>query len=180
MKSKILSVFVLALIFGEPAFTQGIYQEFETSGFSIECDCILEADRRFAESLKEQEVENFISAYQCLSFKEDPDKGTFFSINVFDESDFVSQFAAQADVFPFFAEKIYLHRFTEDLSDTDTDFINVFFMDLPAVEYKQILDEVTSKSIVFLLNKKSYLITVASNTDLDAKFTKFIETFRGL
>ena len=178
MKLKGVIIILIGLIFSKSVFTQAIYQEFKSDGFKVKCECILVANTEFINAVKEQqEINNFLSAYQCVLNGNNPENRTVFSINIFNETDFLNQFASQAEVIPFIAEKTFLHRFVEELSETGVHFENTTFKDVPAVEYKQAIDGIPLRSIVFLLNKKSFHIEVASKNSLDARFTDFVNSF---
>lgn len=144
------------------------YQVFEEDGFMIKCKGELKLDRLIIQQLKESGIGDNSKPYHVYI------EGTDYNINV-------SSF-----------EKVLFGKNDKEINDYNKDDLDYYqtkfnemsiknkrgkFKNYDAVYYENIQDNRITKAVFFHNKKKSYMLQVTDNTNVEKKFLDFIETF---
>ncbi|MBC8146636.1 MAG: hypothetical protein H8E98_01480 [Bacteroidetes bacterium] len=174
MKTKIISITILALFFVANIYGQETYQIFTTAGFKIKCGCKLYVNTTFIQMAKQQGMNNIIAAYICAENEKNPDIGVINNINIYDESK--SYKNIQHSGYALF-EKKYLEQYVTNLKSAGISYSYTTFQGVSALEYAFNQHGIPTKAIIFLRNKKSYLIQVGTRKNLTSKYNLLKTSF---
>lgn len=174
MKKKIISMTILALLFVANMHGQESYQTFTSAGFKVKCGCKLFSNTTFITMAKQQGMNNILAAYICAENKDNPDIGVIHNINIYDESK--SYKNIQPSGYKNF-EKKYLEQYATNLKNAGMSYTYITYQGVSALEYTFDQGGLPTKAIIFLKNKKSYLLQVATRTSLTRKYNSLKSSF---
>ena len=174
MKTKIISMTILALLFVANIYGQETYQTFTTAGFKVKCGCKLYVNTTFIQMAKQQGANNIIAAYICAENEDNPDLGVINNINVYDESK--SYKNIQPSGYAYF-EKKYLEQYATNLKNAGISYTYATYQGVSALEYTFDQQGLPTKAIMFLKNKKSYLLQVGTRKSLTTKYNSLKSSF---
>ena len=174
MKTKIMLIAFITLFSGGRLFAQDSYQTFASAGFKIKCACKLYVNSTFIQMAKQQGKNDIIAAYICGENKESPETGVIVNINIYDESK--SYNIIQPSGYAYF-EKKYLEHYAANLSNAGISYNYTTYQGVSALEYNFDQLGLPTKALMFLKNKKSYLLQVATRNNLTTKFTALKTSF---
>jgi hypothetical protein len=152
------------------SFAQGVYQSFRESGFGVRCGCELRVNRTFISLAKQQGQSNIVGAYVCAENEPDPETGVLYNVNIYDEGE---GYAKVSPSYHAFFEEKYLEAYANNLKRDGISYSFTTYQDVTAVEYTFDQMGLPTKAIVFLKNKKSYLLQVGARRNLSQKFNAF-------
>jgi hypothetical protein len=168
------SIFLLITIaISQKVFCQDNYQAFTNAGFKVKCPCSLRVNTTFIEMAKGQN-KTIIGAYLCAENEDNPEYGVINNINIYDESS--SYVGISLDRYAYFERK-YLEEYAKQLSANGMTYEYVTYKGVSALQYSFDQMGLPTKAIVFLKNKKNYLIQVASRYNLASKFNALKNSF---
>jgi hypothetical protein len=174
MRTIIMLITFIFLSSGGKLFAQGSYQTFASQGFKVKCECSLYENSVFIQAAKQQGIKNILAAYICAENKDSPDYGVIVNINIYDES------AGYNNIKPSnyaFFEKKCLDQYAAGLSKAGFGYRYINFQGTSALEYDFDQMGLPTKALMFLKNKKSYLIQVATRNNLTTKYTALKTSF---
>lgn len=174
MKTKLFTTTFIALVIGVNIFAQSTYQTFPTEGFKVKCGCRLYVNTTFIQMAKQQGQNNILAAYICAENKDSPDNGVIVNINIYDES------ANYNNIKPInhsFFEKRCLEQYAGNLSKAGYGYKYITYQGVSALEYNFDQMGVPTRAIMFLKNKRSYLVQVATRNNLTSKFNALKASF---
>lgn len=174
MKKKIISMTILALLFVANIYGQENYQTFANAGFKVKCGCNLYINTTFISMAKQQGMNNIIAAYICAENEDNPDIGVINNINIYDESK--SYKNIQPSGYSTF-EREYLGQYATNLKNAGISYSYTTYQGVSAIEYTFDQLGLPTKAIIFLKNKKSYLIQVGTRSNLTTKFNSLTTSF---
>lgn len=149
------------------------YQVFSKSGFKIKCPCTLKVNTLFLEMAKEQN-QKVIGAFVCAENETSPEYGTISNVNIYDESE--NYLKISPSDYPSY-EKSFLDQYANQLASNGMPYSYVTYKGVSAIEYSFNQMSMPTKAIMFLKEKKSYLIQVAARHNLASKFSLLKTTF---
>ncbi|AVR47053.1 hypothetical protein C7S20_18365 [Christiangramia fulva] len=170
---NLLVLFILFLFFNNN-YAQTSYQTFERAGFKVKSNCTFRKNTTFIQMAREKGMNNVLAAYICGENTEDPQIGVIKNINIYDES-FNYKDLRPSEYSDF--EERYLKQYSSNLSAAGITYYNITYLGVSAIEYSFSQQGLPTKAIVFLKNKKSYLLQLGTRADLDSKFTFFKSGF---
>ena len=173
MKLKILSL-TISILIGISSIAQDTYQIFAVEGFKVKCNCKLKVNSTFIQMAKQQGQKGIIGAYICAENEDDPDSGVIININVYDES--LSYNSIPATGYAQF-NKNYLASYAKNLSSAGYNYNYTTYKGVDALEYTYNQMELPTKAIMFLKNKRSYLLQVATRKELITKYAALKSSF---
>ena len=115
-----------------------------------------------------------IGAYICPENEENPEYGVINNINVYDEADSYAKISPSG--YAYF-EKKYLEEYASQLAASSITYKYSIYKGVTALEYSFDQMGLPTKAIIFLKNKKSYLIQVGSRYNLTSKFNSLKSSF---
>jgi hypothetical protein len=174
MKTKIISLTILALLFVANIYGQETYQTFTNAGFKVKCGCKLNVNTIFITMAKQQGINNILAAYICAENEDDPDIGAIHNINIYDESK--SYKNIQPTSYATF-EKKYLKQYATNLKNAGFSYTYATYQGVSAIEYTFDQEGLQTKAIIFLKNKKSYLLQVGTRKSLSTKYNLLKSSF---
>ncbi len=167
MKEKIASLTIILFLFIANSCGYDSYQTFESAGFKVKCGCKFYENTVFIETAELYGADNIIAAYVCAEKEDNPNLGVVNNINIYDESkNYKNLEPSEYSSF----EEMYLKQYAEGLANMEISYTYTTYQDVSAIEYTFYQDELPTKSIFFLKNKKSYLLQVGTRKDLTIKF----------
>lgn len=173
MKTKFYSITILVLFFIVNVFGQNEYQTFPSAGFKVKCGCKLYVNTTFIQMSKNQGVDNIIAAYVCAENEENPNTGVINNINIYDVSLYYKGIGQGGYAR---LEKQYFDDYATGLKGAGINYKYTTYQGVRAMEY--IFDAgIPTKAIMFLKNKKSYLIQVGTRHNLESKFNLIKSSF---
>ena len=175
MKTKIISITIIALFFVANIYGQETYQTFTSAGFKVKCGCKLYTNTTFIKAAKQQGVTNIIAAYICSENEDGAETGVINNINIYDESK--SYKNVKPSNYANF-EKRALEQYAANLKNAGMSYSYTTFQGVSALEYT--FDQggtLPHKAMIFYKNKKSYLLQVATRKNLTAKYNKLKTSF---
>lgn len=146
---------------------QTAYQTFESAGFKVKSDCNFSKNTVFIQMAREQGMNNILAAYICGENTEDPQAGVITNINIYDESSNYKDLSPSE--YSYFETK-YLKQYKSNLSAAGINYKSIIYQGISAIEYSFSQKGLPTKAIVFLKDKKSYLLQVGTRMNLDSKF----------
>ncbi len=174
MKKKIISTTILALLFIANIYGQETYQTFTNAGFKVKCGCKLYVNTTFISMAKQQGANNILAAYICAENEDNPDIGVINNINIYDESK--SYKNIQPSGYATF-EKKYLEQYATNLKNAGISYTYTTYQGVSAIEYTFDQQGLPTKAIIFLKNKKSYLLQVGTRKSLTTKYNLLKTSF---
>ena len=150
------------------------YQTFTKAGFKVKCGCKFYVNTTFIQLAKQQGVNDIIAAYICAENKDNPNIGVVFNINVYDRSK--SYQNIQSSAYATF-EKKYLGQYASNLKNAGISYTYTTYQGVSAIEYTFDQQGLPAKAIIFLKNKKSYLLQVGTRKSLTTKFNSLKSSF---
>ena len=174
MKTKLISLTILALFFVANIYGQETYQTFATPGFKVKCGCKLYVNTTFIQMAKQQGMNNILAAYICAENEDNPDIGVIHNINIYDESK--SYKNIQPSGYATF-EKKYLEQYATNLKNAGMSYTYTTYQGVSAIEYTFDQQGLPTKAIIFLKNKKSYLLQVGTRKSLTTKYNSLKSSF---
>lgn len=174
MKTKIILITILAFFFAANIYGQETYQTFTNENFKVKCGCKLYVNTTFIQMSKQQGINNIIAAYICAENEDNPDIGVINNINIYDKSK--SYKNIQPSEYTLFETK-YLKQYETSLKNAGISYSYTKFQGVSAIEYTFDQQGVPTKAIIFLKNKKSYLIQVCTRKGLLTKFNSMKSSF---
>jgi len=154
---------------------QTAYQTFESAGFMVKSDCNFNKNTTFVRMAKEQGMNNILAAYICGENTEDPQTGVITNINIYDES---SNYKDLSPAEYSYFEAKYLKQYKSNLSAAGINYKIITYLGVSAIEYSFSQQGLPTKAIVFLIDKKSYLLQVGTRMNLDSKFNSLKSGFK--
>lgn len=177
MKTKLISSIILALFIGVNIFAQSTYQIFPTEGFKVKCQCKLYVNKTFMQLAKQQGTKDIIAAYICAENEDSPDYGVIYNINIYDESKSYMNIPTTKYVL---FEKKYLEQYAISLANAGISHNYTTYQGVSAIEYTFDQMGLPTKAIMFLKNKKSYLVQVATRNNVTSKYYALKTSFEVL
>jgi hypothetical protein len=174
MKKKIISITILAIFFVANIYGQETYQTFTTAGFKVKCGCKLYVNTTFIQMAKQQGMSNIIAAYICAENEDNPDIGVINHINIYNETK--SYKNIQPSGYALF-EKKYLEQYATNLKNAGISYSYTTFQGVSTIEYTFDQQGLPTKAIIFLKNKKSYLLQVGTRKNLTTKYNLLKTSF---
>lgn len=170
MKNVLLLLFFSNCMF---AFGQDSSQSFKSAGFKVKCPCALKVNSTFIQLLKGQ-GKTVIGAYVCAENEDSPENGVINNINIYSEADSYAKLSPGD--YAYF-EKKYLEAYANQLATNGMSYKYVTYRGLTALEYTFDQMGLPTKAIIFLRDKKSYLIQVGTRNNLTTKFNSLKASF---
>lgn len=174
MKTRIILIVLISFSLGGGLFAQGSYQTFALQGFRVKCGCSLYENAVFIQAAKQQGVKNILAAYICAENQDSPDYGVIVNINIYDESGGYKNI--KPSNYEYF-EKRCLEQYASNLSNAGFRYSYTTYQDVSALEYNFDQQGVPTKAIMFFKNKKSYLLQVATRSNLTTKYNALKTSF---
>lgn len=174
MKTKYLQILSIFLLIGFNLSAQNSYQTFASAGFKIKCACSLYINSTFIKLANQTGKKDVIAAYICAENEDSPELGVIYNINIYNESKSYDRIPSSR--YAFF-EKKYLEAYAANLSNAGISFSNTIYQGVTALEYSFDQQGVPTKAIMFLKNKKSYLLQVGTRNSLTIKFNALKTSF---
>jgi len=174
MKLRIILTSILSLIFVSSIYAQESYQTFTAEGFKVKCGCKLYSNETFIQSAKQQGMSNILAAYVCAENEDNPDIGVIININIYDQSK-IYQKIQPSDYTRI--DKKYLEQYAANLKKSGFEYNYSTYQGVSAIEYNFNQQGLPTKAIIFLKNKKSYLLQVATQKSLTIKYSSLKNGF---
>lgn len=151
------------------------FQTFPSAGFKIKCDYTLYTNTTFLDRAKEQGFNNVVGAYMYVENEEEPKITCIVNINVYDHSEEYKNLPA--DYYDSFEEEC-LEKYAQNLGSVDIRYNRIAYQGVNALEYsfKQ-AGLPPAKAIMFYKSKRSYLLQMSTNIDLETKFNELKSNF---
>ena len=127
----------------------------------------------FLDKMPEARFDEHGTRYLVLN-EDNPDIGVIHNINIYDESK--SYKNIQPSGYAYF-EKKYLEQYATNLQNSGIAYTYTTYQDVSAIEYTFDQQGLPTKAIIFLKNKKSYLIQVGTRKNLSTKFSSLKSSF---
>jgi hypothetical protein len=153
---------------------QETYQTFTSARFKVKCGCKLFVNTTFINMAKQQGINNIIAAYACVENEDNPDIGVITNINIYDQSDSYKNIPESR--YSYF-EKTYLEQYATKLKASGITFNYTTYQGVSAIEYTFDQMEMPTKAIIFLKNKRSYLLQVGTRNNLATKYNLLKNSF---
>ena len=163
-------VFV-SIVQGQP---YQVYQTFEKAGFKVKCGCNLYSNATFLQMAEAQGIDNVLAAYVCAENESNPYVGIVVNINVTNLANGYSSIPT-AGYAQF--ERKFVEQYATNLKNEGIRYSKVQFQDVTALEYTFDQMGMPTKAIVFLKNKKSYLMQVGTRKNLNQKYSQLKNSF---
>ena len=174
MKTKIILIIIIALFSVANMFAQDSYQTFTSAGFKVKCGCRLYVNSTFIQMAKQHGANNIVAAFICAENEDSPELGVIYNINIYNESKRYDKIPTSR--YAFF-EKKYLEEYAANLSNAGIPFSYTTYLGVTAIEYSFDQQGLPTKAIMFLKNKRSYLLQVGTRNNLIIKFNTLKSSF---
>lgn len=172
MKNKLF--ILLMCIVSATGIAQENFQYFKSAGFKVKCGCSLYVNNTFIQMAKQQGTIDIIGAYICAENKEDYNSGVIININIYDES----KSYTNTNVTGYSKiEKSFLESYATNLASSNLNYQYISYKGVNALQYTFNQNGLPTKAIVFVKNKKSYLIQLATRKNLQTKYSSLIQSF---
>lgn len=178
MKTITLVQFIGLAFFARPVFSQTA-QSFVKDKFVIVCNCKLNPNTKFVNMAREYGSPYPTSAYVCALNEENYDKGTIHNITIQDLSaDYKSYKSVSPSESAYLFEKLFLDKYRKNLLANGITANYTTYRGVKAIRYSFIqMETMPAEAILFVKNKKSYLLQVSSRYKVGSKFQLFSGTF---
>ena len=167
---KIL-ILVVALFATQNSFAQNV-QTFAKEQFSISSPCKLTRNEQFIKMVKERGGNNILNAFVCAENESNFETAALININIYDLS------AKYKSTPKAKFETNYLDTYKADLSKAGYSFKATTLNGLNAIEYEFDQNGLPTKAIMFIYNKKSYLLQIGTRKNLALKFNNLKKSFK--
>ena len=174
MKKKVISTAILAILFIAKIYGQETFQTFTNAGFKVKCGCKLYVNTTFISMAKQQGMNNILAAYICAENEDNPDIGVVNNINIYDESKSYKNIQPSGHAT---FDKKYLEQYATNLKNSGISYNYITYQGVSAIEYTFDQQGLPTKAIIFLKNKKSYLLQVGTRESLTTKFNSLKTSF---
>lgn len=174
MRSNFTIWIILLFVANFNARSQDNFQTFTPGGFKVKCNCKLKENTIFIDMAKKRGEKGIIGAFVCAENEDNPDIGVIVNINVYDVSSNYESIPV-TDHRKF--ETKYLSAYEQNLSNSGTTYSYITYKGASALEYSFDQMGLPTKAIMFLKNKKSYLLQVATRKELERKFIDLKNSF---
>ena len=170
-----ISLLVILLLSNSHLYSQSSYQTFAKEGFKVHCDCKLYVNTVHIQMTKQQGINNIINSFVCAENENNPDIAVIFNITISDVSELYKNVPTSSYAL---AEKTYFEQYASNLRSYGVkSFNHTTFRGVSALEYTFDQMGVPTKAIIFVKDKKSYLLQVATRKDLATKYLAFKASF---
>lgn len=173
MKKNIFCLLTVLLCL-KNIYAQPSYQTFESAGFKVKSECRFDKNTTFIQMAKQKGMSNILAAYVCAENPEDPQIGVIKNINIYDESSNYRNL--KPSEYTGFEEK-YLEQYESNLKASGINYNFTTYLGVPAIEYAFSQQGLPTKAIVFLKERRSYLIQVGSRNNLKSNYTSLKSSF---
>ena len=177
MKTIFFQVLLLVnfLLFSGSLYSQSSYQTFVSEGFKISCGCKLHVNTTHIQMAKQQGINNIVNSYVCAENENNPDIAVITNINISNVSELYKNVPTSAYTL---AEKSYFEEYASNLKSYGiSSFSHTTFKGVSALEYNFDQMGVPTKAIIFIKNKKSYMLQVATKRNLATKYNALKSSF---
>jgi len=171
---KLILITTFSLLFLPKIYGQETYQTFTAEGFKVKCGCKLYENTTLTSIAKQQGVDNILTAYICAENDDNPDIGLINNINIYDESKSYKNIR-QSD-YAYYENK-YLEEYATKLKNAGISYTYSTYQGVTSIEYIFDQQGLPTKAIIFLKNKKSYHLQVATRNNLKSKFNSLKSSF---
>lgn len=169
-----MRVILTALAILSIATTYSQTQTFASKGFKVNCECKLRVNTSFISLMESQSTDKVYGAYTCAKNNSDPEAGIIYNINIYDFSkDYIKMQRSQYLSY----EESFLRSYAKGLAENNITYYYVTYLGVSAIQYDFDQMGLPTKAIMFIKNKKSYLLQVATNLSLVPKFNSFKNSF---
>ena len=172
LRNTLLLLFICSVVFD--SFAQSNYQTFQSKGFKVKCDCKLQVNSAFIQMVKQQGLKNVLGSYICAQNEGNSNTGVIVNINIYDESENYKNIQ-QSNYATF--DKKYMDQYIGGLTYSGIKYKIITYQGVQAIEYTFNQMGLPTTAIVFLKNKKSYLLQVSTRSDLTTKFNALKSSF---
>ena len=152
------------------------YQIFNKDNFVIKCNSKLKINTVLIKMAKEKGYKYPISSYIATENKDSYDKAVIYTVQITDISSDYKNISAnkQSD----FTIK-YLDSYCSSLKANNMIYSRLSFSGLSSVEYSFLENgTLPSKAIIFIKDKKAYLLQVGTRKDLSKKYASLKNSFK--
>lgn len=151
------------------------FQIFEKDNFLITCNCKLKQNTLAIKMAKEQGVKYPFSSYVCSENKNSYETGVICNINV---TDMTSDYSSIPESkYSYFTNK-YLKSYIGSLEANNISYTEGEFNGVKTVEYTFSQMELPTKAVIFVKDKKSYLLQIGTRKNLSKKFSDLKTSFK--
>lgn len=150
------------------------YQTFTNAGFKVKCDCKLNVNTELIQLANQQVTNNIIAAYICAESLSNPDLSVANSIVIKDESERYNNIQP-SDYSTI--EKEYIDQYATNLNNKGISYIVTTYQGVSAIETTFEELGMPFKAIIFLKEKKLYLLQVGTRKNLTTKFSSLKSSF---
>lgn len=154
-----LIIFCLAFMFGINVYSQ----TFKENYFKVSCDFTFKDNMYMPKIIDGIKTDSYISSTN----ENDSENGTVYNIQV----------SHVANIHLANNSQMFLSQYQKNCLLNGFEAYRKSFNGLQGVEYFFYINEVPTKSIIFLYSNRSYLLQVSSRTDLAQKFANFKKSF---
>jgi len=158
-------------------FKQEGFQVFEDDNFLIKCNCKLKPNTLAIKMSKEHGIKYPFSPYLGAENKDSYDIGIIYNINVTDISSEYNSIPQSK--YNYFTNQ-YLKNYIDQLVSNNMSYTEGEFNGVKAVEYSFSQAGLPTKAIIFIKDKKSYLLQVATRNRLPKIFNSLKTSFKFL
>lgn len=150
------------------------YQVFAKDDFAVKCNCTIKINSIAIKMAKEQGNPYPLSSYVCAENEDSFEKGVIYNIQISDMTkDFNSLPQGSSEIFI----NQYLDKYTDNLTANGISNIQKEFNGLKSIQYTFEQNGLPAKALIFMKNKKSYLLQVSTRDDLNLKYKNLTESF---
>ena len=174
MTTKNFLTTILIFLFFINIYPQNSYQTFPTAGFKVKSGCQLEVNKTFIQMAEQQGMNNILAAYVCAENREDLNIGVINNINIYDETKNYKDL--QPSGYAIY-EKNYLKQYATNLENAGISYNYTTYHGVPAIEYSFSQQGLPTNAIIFLKDKKSYLLQVGTRQNLTEKYNLLKSSF---
>lgn len=151
------------------------YQIFEKDNFIIKCNCPLEKNTVAVQMAKEQGITYPISSYVCAENEDSYETGAICNVQITDiESDYDGLSKNQENQFT----DEYLQSYISNLVANNMSYTEGELDGVKTVEYSFVQMEMPAKALIFVKERKSYMLQISTRTNLSEKFNDLKASFQ--
>ena len=152
------------------------YQIFENDNFLIKCNCTLKLNKAAIETAKEQGSKYPFISYTCSANENSYESGSICNINIIDmTSDYAS---LQENQYDYFTNQ-FLKSYSKEMIANNVSCTEGEFNGLKTVEYSFLqMEELPTKAIFFVKDKKSYLLQIGTRKNIVKTFNDLKASFK--
>lgn len=154
-------------------YGQLLQQSFQKEQFKISCTCKLSENLIFLNAMKEKGIKYPVTAYVCAENEKNPETATIININIYDLS---KEYDSNIIVNYIFEER-FLFDYENNILTNNIPCKSMSFMGVKAYEYEFSQYDLPTKAIVFIINRKAFLLQAGSRHNLEEKFKLLTSSF---